>query len=179
MEEENCGLCKGGEKSGSTHVHIQDLCPADRKRITRLVEKLVEATQAKDKLEMDVAEVRAENEALINRYDLFTTEREEEMKKIKSKLSEKTDQLNKFRLQTSHSLELLAEQVKAQETEYLKLTDTVNELLREKLRLQNAVAERDAKIRLLEVRINKKEEEEFKVERLVPLEEHEETRETV
>ncbi|XP_063985987.1 uncharacterized protein LOC135167065 [Diachasmimorpha longicaudata] len=159
IEEENCGVCKGEDKPGSSRVHIQDLCPADRKRIARLVEKLVECAQAKNKLETDLAEVKGENEALITRYDLFSAEHDEEMDRIKSELSDKTDQLKKFRLETSHSLEQLTELVKTQEMEYLRLTDTVSELLREKLHLQNTLAKSDAKILLLEARINRKEGE--------------------
>lgn len=36
---------------------------------------------------MDVAEVKAENEALLNRYELFSTNQEEEKSKIRAKVS--------------------------------------------------------------------------------------------
>ncbi|XP_011301571.1 uncharacterized protein [Fopius arisanus] len=149
--EENSGFSRGDENSGLA-ARIQDLCPADRRSIGRLVTKLAECLQAKDGLEIDLAEARAENEALINRYEIFYNQQLEEKEKIRSQLAEKTERLDKFTLRTANAFRLLGDQMKIQEKEYLKLTDMVKELLHTKLRLENAVVDRDRKIRLIETK---------------------------
>ena len=73
-------------------------------------------------------------------------------------MSEKNSEFSKLRQRTSHFLELLSKQIGHQEKEFSKLSETVKDLLREKIFLQNSLIEKDMRVRIAEAQIERMKE---------------------
>lgn len=76
-----------------------------------------------------------------------------------------------LKLESSKSLNALGDQLDAQEKEFVKLTETVRDLLREKIQLQNALIEREAKVRIAESKLERAKET-LEMEKLTFIKEH-------
>ncbi|KAF7995733.1 hypothetical protein HCN44_006840 [Aphidius gifuensis] len=115
------------------------ICPADKKQIEKMINDLEICKLAKKNAEIQIVDLETKNEFLQNRYELLCSKHEDEKCKLKSKLLETTGQLNNLRVQTSNCLDTLTQQVESQKKEYLKLAETINDLLCDKIQLENSL----------------------------------------
>ncbi|XP_024941072.1 uncharacterized protein LOC107267911 [Cephus cinctus] len=171
IEKSSCPECQGIPDAGKKVPHISDLCSADKQRIAELVKTLAECTQEKHKLEDELSVCKSENEALQDRFQLRTSEYEADKDRLKSKLSNVTTEMAKLKIQTSQSLELLTRQFSMQESQFTKLTETVRDLLGEKMQLQNILIEREMKVSVAEAKLERMKES-MEMEKLIFLKEH-------
>ncbi|XP_015519461.1 uncharacterized protein LOC107224057 [Neodiprion lecontei] len=154
MEKATCPKCRGDGKE-SSGTHIQDLCPADRMKITQLISELARCTQEKHKVEADLAVSKAENEALQNQFQMLNNQLEGDKNKLFSQLSSTRAEMNKLKLQTSYALKLLTHQIMALERQSRRLVETVKDLLNDKMHLQDALVNQKMRVQILEGRIKK------------------------
>ncbi|KAK1122324.1 hypothetical protein K0M31_009546 [Melipona bicolor] len=153
--EEFCWKCRGETadadgSAASSFPHIQDLCPADRRRIALLVKQLIKcAKEARDaKSELTVSE--SEKEAMRIQYEKSLDRRETEKKQLEFQLNEARGEASELKIRISRILELLTRQIAIQEKQFLELTRTVGDLAEEKSRLRNALAEKQTETDALE-----------------------------
>ncbi|XP_048505745.1 uncharacterized protein LOC105684748 [Athalia rosae] len=64
-------------------------------------------------------------------------------------------EMSKLKLQTSHSLKLLTEQIMALENQSTRLIETVKDLLNDKIFLEDALVKQQMKTQILEAKIDK------------------------
>lgn len=76
----------------------------------------------------------------------------------------------KLRQRTIQFLEILSKQIALQETEFTKLAETVKDLVREKILLENCLIEKNMKIKVAEGQIERMKEQ-VKMEKLLLLKE--------
>ncbi|XP_076544182.1 uncharacterized protein LOC117603277 isoform X1 [Osmia lignaria lignaria] len=145
-DEEFCSKCRGvttdGEENTASFPHIQDLCPADRKRIAQLVKQLIKCTKEMRNAKSELAVSESEKEAMKNQYQMMLDRRETEKKQLEYQLNQAQGETNELKTRISRILELLTRQIAAQEKQFLELTETVRDLVREKSMLQNVLVEK-------------------------------------
>ncbi|KAK9308997.1 hypothetical protein QLX08_001190 [Tetragonisca angustula] len=153
--EEFCWKCRGETadadgNAASSFPHIQDLCPADRRRIALLVKQLIKcAKETRDaKSELTVSE--SEKEAMRIQYEMSLDRRETEKKQLEFQLNAARGEASELKIRISRILELLTRQIAVQEKQFLELTRTVGDLAEEKSRLRNALAEKQTETDALE-----------------------------
>ncbi|KAF3420023.1 hypothetical protein E2986_11342, partial [Frieseomelitta varia] len=153
--EEFCWKCRGETadadgNAASSFPHIQDLCPADRRRIALLVKQLIKcAKETRDaKSELTVSE--SEKEAMRIQYETSLDRRETEKKQLEFQLNAARGEASELKIRISRILELLTRQIAVQEKQFLELTRTVGDLAEEKSRLRNALAEKQMETDALE-----------------------------
>ncbi|XP_033230951.1 uncharacterized protein LOC117182041 [Belonocnema kinseyi] len=168
-QKADCSKCRGDE--GDCKIpHIEDLCSVDKSRISQLISHLTKCTQEKNEAQSALAVLQAENEVLKNRYEFYCNQSEGEKTQLKLQLSEKTSEFSKLRQRTSHYLDLLSKQIGLQEKEFSKIAETVKNLLREKIFLQNSLIEKDMRVRVAEAQIERMKEK-AEMEKLFSLKE--------
>nr|XP_034178160.1 uncharacterized protein LOC117603277 isoform X5 [Osmia lignaria] len=127
-DEEFCSKCRGvttdGEENTASFPHIQDLCPADRKRIAQLVKQLIKCTKEMRNAKSELAVSESEKEAMKNQYQMMLDRRETEKKQLEYQLNQAQGETNELKTRISRILELLTRQIAAQEKQFLELTET-------------------------------------------------------
>ncbi|XP_076544185.1 uncharacterized protein LOC117603277 isoform X4 [Osmia lignaria lignaria] len=130
-DEEFCSKCRGvttdGEENTASFPHIQDLCPADRKRIAQLVKQLIKCTKEMRNAKSELAVSESEKEAMKNQYQMMLDRRETEKKQLEYQLNQAQGETNELKTRISRILELLTRQIAAQEKQFLELTETQTE----------------------------------------------------
>ncbi|CAL7950561.1 unnamed protein product [Xylocopa violacea] len=100
------------------------------------------------KSELVVSE--SEKEAMRNQYQKSLGRYETERKQLEYQLSQARAETSELKTRIAHILELLTRQIATQEKQFLELTETVRDLVREKSRLQNALVEKQTETDTLE-----------------------------
>ncbi|XP_076241171.1 uncharacterized protein LOC143183508 [Calliopsis andreniformis] len=162
-DEEFCSKCRGetaeGEENGATTFpHIQDLCPADRKRIAQLVKQLIKCTKEMRDAKSELIVSESEKEAMKSQYQKSLDRREVEKKQLEFQLNEARTETNDLKTRISGILELLTRQIAVQEKQFLELTQTIKELVQEKSRLQTVLAEKQAQADVLQSKFQRTKE---------------------
>ncbi|XP_017788750.1 PREDICTED: protein hinderin-like [Habropoda laboriosa] len=153
-DEEFCWKCRGetADAQGNTasFPHIQDLCPADRRRIAQLVKQLIKCTKEMRDAKSELAVSESEKEAMRNQYQNSLDRRETERKQLEFQLTQSRSETQELKSRISQVLELLTRQIATQEKQFLELTETVRDLVKEKSRLQNALVEKQTETDFLQ-----------------------------
>ncbi|CAK9813037.1 hypothetical protein ANTPLA_LOCUS7646 [Anthophora plagiata] len=153
-DEEFCWKCKGetadAQGNAASFPHIQDLCPGDRRRIAQLVKQLIKCTKETRDAKSELAVSESEKEAMRNQYHNSLDRRETERKQLEYQLSRSRSETEELKTRISQVLELLTRQIATQEKQFLELTETVRDLVREKSRLQNALVEKQTETDVLQ-----------------------------
>ncbi|XP_076755589.1 uncharacterized protein LOC143426190 [Xylocopa sonorina] len=92
----------------------------------------------------------SEKEAMRNQYQKSLDRYETDKKQLEYQLNQARAETNELKTRIAHILELLTRQIGTQEKQFLELTETVRELVREKSRLQNALNEKQTETNTLE-----------------------------
>ncbi|CAD1476582.1 unnamed protein product, partial [Heterotrigona itama] len=147
--EEFCWKCRGetadtNGNAASSFPHIQDLCPADRKRIALLVKQLIKCARETRDAKSELTASESEKEAMRIQYEKSLDRRETEKKQLEFQLNEARGEASQLKIRISRILESLTRQIAVQEKQFLELTRTVDDLADEKSRLRNALAEKQA-----------------------------------
>ncbi|OAD61068.1 hypothetical protein WN48_01136 [Eufriesea mexicana] len=108
------------------------------------------------KAELTVSE--SEKEAMRSQYEKSLDRRETEKKQLEFQLDQARVETKDLKTRISHVLELLTRQVAAQEKQFLELTETVNDLVKEKCRLQNALVEKQSENDVLQAKFQRTKE---------------------
>ncbi|XP_012143118.2 uncharacterized protein LOC105662756 [Megachile rotundata] len=143
---EYCCKCRGEtvdvDENAASFPHIQDLCPADRKRIAQLVKQLIKCTKEMRNAKSELAVSESEKDAVKNQFQMLLDRQETEKKKLEYQLIQAQAETNELKTRISRILETLTAQIVAQEKQFLELTETVRDLVREKSRLQTVLVEK-------------------------------------
>ncbi|XP_046834588.1 uncharacterized protein LOC124431133 [Vespa crabro] len=139
-----CSKCNNDNKEGTYNFsHIQDLCPADRKRISLLIKHLAKCTREMHEIKSDLAVSESEKKALLEEYQIFLNRHKCEKKQLEFELSEAKTKRTSLRIQIIQALELLTCQLLAQEKQFMNLVENVRDLLCEKVIIHEVLSQKE------------------------------------
>ncbi|XP_043497477.1 uncharacterized protein LOC122521101 [Polistes fuscatus] len=140
-----CSKCNNDNDKESTYnfSHIQDLCPADRKRISLLIKHLAKCTREMHEVKSDLAVSESEKKALLEEYQIFLNRHNCEKKQLEFELSEAKTKGTSLRIQIIQALELLTCQLLAQEKQFMSLVENVRDLLCEKIIIHEILSQKE------------------------------------
>ncbi|KAF7413578.1 hypothetical protein HZH68_002067 [Vespula germanica] len=139
-----CSKCSNNNKESTYNFsHIQDLCPADRKRISLLIKHLAKCTREMHEVKSDLAVSESEKKALLEEYQIFLNRHNCEKKQLEFELSEAKTKRTSLRIQIIQALELLTCQLLAQEKQFMNLVENVRDLLCEKVIIHEVLSQKE------------------------------------